>query len=71
MPQDHVGTTALILASQNGHPAVVRVLIGKGAKVDGMNKVRPMLLYDHHNCSIDRMVCSVLRVCGAFCRTVV
>ena len=40
VPQDLFGVTALQLASENGHPAVVRVLIDKGAKVDYMNKVR-------------------------------
>ena len=43
VPQDHIGTTPLDLASESGHTTVVCVLIDKGAKVDSMSKVRLLL----------------------------
>ena len=41
--QDHLGFTALMVACQEGHTDVSRLLIEWGASIDRLNKVRLLL----------------------------
>jgi ankyrin repeat protein len=41
--QDHLGSTALIAASLEGHVDVTRLLIKRGAAIDYQNKVRAVV----------------------------
>ena len=43
--ENQYGSTALILASQNGHKDVVKLLTDKGAKLDIQDKVSIELLH--------------------------
>ena len=53
------GTTSLILASENGHAAVVSLLIDHGADVNAKNKVSTGMLC---------VVCPVVRVVRVLAR---
>ena len=55
VPMDQAGSTALMLAAENGHLAVVECLVWRGAGMEAQHDVSAALyLVEAHTCSAMR-----------------